>query len=386
VRIVPVVLALCLAALPAFADKSPEEAYFEDSVTKAVPKQSAATKGDKKGRLGSAKMRRANEYAAEVVKTRMKRTRQSDLKLLRKAGAADVVVVTGSYDRVQDVLRAMDVEHVVIPPRLVGKLELMSTQTLMVNCPGAVPGNGIATIRNFVHRGGYLITTDWALKRVLQRAFPKKVKHNGINTKDDVVAVHVHDSSEPLLAHVKMHKDNPRWWLEASSYPIRILDKKNVKVLMSSPEMKKKYGEGAVVVSFRHGDGKVLHMTSHFFLQQSKLARKSEKKKGSAFAKGAGLSDKDVAAMKKKGLNLDDVAVGDLNSAYSMQQLSTNKQKANKRLLKKYKARMRRKSSAGKTEFRKDFRVKVLQRKGEKVKVEDLFGRKGWVNAADVME
>ena len=369
----------------------PEADAFADSIgDEAAP---AASAGSAKGRLGSARMRKANEVAAEMVKTRMERTRGGDLKLLRKASAADVIVVSGTYDRVQDALKAMDVEHVVIRPGLLDKLDLLATQTLMVNCPGNVSKRAIKKIQSFVKRGGHLVTTDWALARVTQRAFPGTIRHNGIRSKDDVVAVEVHDHNQPLLAGVKLAKDKPRWWLEGASFPIKILDKEKVKVLMSSYEMKKKYGEGAVVVSFRHHDGHVLHMTSHFYLQRSKRVAKSEKQKGSSFAKKSGMTQKDLDALKAKGVDADEVESGDLNSAYSMQQFSTNllvsKQKDNDKLLKKYNKRMKRavrlpskkkgKAASKSKDLRKDFRVKVLEKKGDRARVQDLFGNEGWV-------
>ena len=85
-------------------------------------------------------------------------------------------------------------------------------------------------------------------------------------------------------------------------------------------------------------------MTSHFYLQQAKLRSKQEKAKGSAFAKSAGLSDRRAEGAEAKGL--DKVKTGELNSAYSMQQVTANvlvgKQAYNKRLLKKYSKRARR--------------------------------------------
>ncbi len=394
------VLVLCVFAVSARAEGPPaaEQAAFEEQVKEALPAKKPLSDGDAEGRLGTARMKRANKAAAKVVERRMEKERPSDLLLLRRAGAADVVVVSGSYDRVQDVLAAMEVKHVVIPPRLLAKLDLLATQTLMVNCPGNVSREALDKIRDFVRRGGYLVTTDWALLHVTQKAFPGTIKYSGKATPNDVVKVHVHDGKEPLLAHVKLLQDNPRWWLEGQSYPIRVLDPEKVEVLMSSPEMKRKYGHGAVVVSFRHGDGKVLHMTSHFFLQQSKLVAASEKKKGSQFGKKAGLSD--ARLKKEEGVDLDEVSVGDLNSAYSMQQLSTNllvtKQKDNEKLLERYKGRIttdatladRPTARPGKKapRVKKDFRVEILHRKGDKVKVRDLFGNEGWVPADAVTQ
>ena len=288
--------------------------------------------------MGSKRMRRANKVAAELLRQRMRRRRPNDLKLIREAGAADVVVVKGSYDRVQEVLRAVKVKHVVIPSRLLAKVPLMSLQTLMINCPGHLSAAARKKVRRFVKTGGYLVTTDWALATV-QRMFPGTIARGSRNTKNDVVSVHIHSGASPLVGHlVKAGKAAPRWWLESASYPIRVLNRKKVKVLISSKEMRKKYGHGAIAVTFRHDDGKVMHMTSHFYLQQAKLRSSREHMKGSAYAKSLGIKGKALQALLSKGL--DRVKAGAINSAYSMQQVTTNvlvdKARSNKKLLKLY--------------------------------------------------
>jgi hypothetical protein len=271
----------------------------------------------------------------------------------------------------------VQVKHVVVPPNLVERLPLMSTQTLMVNCPGNLTRAGVARVKQFVKTGGYLVTTDWALT-LLARAFPGYVARGGRDTGNDVVAVHVHKSDDPWLKHVQTGGQRPRWWLESSSYPIRILDKQRVKVLISSPEMGRKYGHSPIAVAFTFDDGKVLHMTSHFYLQQAKLVGAKERAKGTAFAKAAGLSEKQI---------------GELNSAYSMQRVTANvlvsRQAENKALLQKFGKRARRGitlsgAASGKGRAQgdvgKDYRLRVVEKKGKRVKVRDLFGREGWTD------
>lgn len=114
---------------------APEKKAFKEALQSAMP-TAGATDGNATGKLGTGRMRSANRVASQVLEKRMRKRRPNDLKLLRQAGAADVVVVLGSYDRVQDVLRAVKIKHVVVPPRLVHRIPLMSTQTLMINCPG----------------------------------------------------------------------------------------------------------------------------------------------------------------------------------------------------------------------------------------------------------
>src|SRR5262245_38876012 len=120
------VIALVVAlARVAFAESAlAEKAAFEAQVKAAAPPAAApsnpygSSDGDAEGALGDPQMRRANRAAAEILKHRMQEERPDELKLVREAAGADVVVVSGSYDRVQDVLRAVEVKHVVIPPHI----------------------------------------------------------------------------------------------------------------------------------------------------------------------------------------------------------------------------------------------------------------------------
>lgn len=375
-----------------------EKRAFQKAVEAKKPaKYSFEDDGVIDGKLGTQRMRRANRVAARVLEERMRSQRPNDLRLIREAGAADVVVVKGGYDRVQDVLRAVAVKHVVIPPHLVAQVPLMSTQTLMINCPGRLSKAARAKVHRFVKTGGYLVTTDWALTLV-QQIFPGFIARGGRNTRNDVVLVHVHDDKDPMLKHVRTGHSDPRWWLESSSYPIRVLDRQKVKVLMSSKEMHKKYGQGAIAVRFRYDDGKVLHMTSHFYLQQAKLLSRRDRATGSSVAAAAGLKGDALKRLRADGL--DDLKAGEVNAAYSMQQVTSNvlvsKAKDNRELLKRYGRRARRQVElqAGPQggakpiadgEVGKGYILRVLQKKGQRVKVRDLFGREGWTDEANLL-
>ena len=49
----------------------------------------------------------------------------------------------------------------------------------------------------------------------------------------------------------------------------QVLDKKKVKVLVRSDELKRRYKHDPVIISFEWGKGIVYHMISHFYLQRS---------------------------------------------------------------------------------------------------------------------
>ena len=66
-------------------------------------------------------------------------------------------------------------------------------------------------LRKFVEAGGQLITTDWALKHVVEVAFPGMVRFSGYSTDDEVVAVQIVDKEDEILKGwqcIRPHKLN----------------------------------------------------------------------------------------------------------------------------------------------------------------------------------
>ena len=83
-------------------------------------------------------------------------------------------------------------------------------------------------------------------------------------------------------------QDDPQWWLEASSYPISVVDAERVKVLITSRELGEKYGERPVAVWFRWGEGDVFHMISHYYLQRTEERTARHRGKAEALLRGEG--------------------------------------------------------------------------------------------------
>lgn len=213
---------------------------------------------------------------------------QEEREILREVQDADVVVVRGQYDRVQDVLKIMKIPHRKVNPEQVGGLALDRGQVLIINCPGQMPAAALPRIRAFVEGGGTLFTTDWALKHILEPMFPGLVAYNERPTRDEVVRVEISDRSHPYLDGVFAPGADPVWWLEGSSYPIKVVDPTRVRVLLNSAELGGRYGEPAVAVHFRVGEGDVLHMISHYYLQRSETRSERHKADWKAYAAEVG--------------------------------------------------------------------------------------------------
>jgi len=221
-------------------------------------------------------MEQAYKASSKIMRKRMEKERPEDLEILEKVKESAIIIVTGTYDKIELVLDLIKVPYILIQPHQVAKLELNPEQILIINCPGEIY-EGLDKIKEFVKKGGFLFTTDWALLNILEKIFPEYVQYNQNPTGDDCVAVQVVDKNNKFLEGLFKADEDPIWWLESSSYPIKILDNEKVNVLVTSKEMQEKYGEAPIVITFKYGDdGTVLHMTSHYYLQRAELRTKRQ--------------------------------------------------------------------------------------------------------------
>lgn len=252
--------------------------------------------------------RREQSYraGARIARERMAVVAPENAEALNAVEASDIVVVRGTYDHVELVLEALELPHQTVHPEDLWRLTLRPEQLLVVNCPGRVDARSIVQIREFVADGGSLFTTDWALRHVIEPAFPGVLAYNERPTADAVVRVEVVDAENRFLKGVMGPGDDPQWWLEGSSYPIRIVDAERVKVLLASRQLAEQWGESPVAVVFPHGEGEVLHMISHYYLQRTELRNARHRGAASAYA-----TEKGVA----QAPDLDGLTVGEVESA-----------------------------------------------------------------------
>lgn len=257
-----------------------------------------------------AQMNKAYELANDMVREKLQKEDAENIKILEGIGKTDIIVVAGTYDHIHQVLESLKIPFLQITQNQVMQADLKPHQTVFVNCASGFPEDAARKLATFVHQGGQLITTDWALKNVLEVAFPGTVSYNNRPTGDEVVRIEVVDKKDPLIKGFLDEKADPVWWLEGSSYPIKILDSKKVKVIMRSKELKEKYGEEAVIVNFQHGEGTVYHMISHFYLQRTETRDAKQTLTAKEYFKDKGAS---ISTMKKA--EDSKVSYGEIQSA-----------------------------------------------------------------------
>jgi hypothetical protein len=262
---------------------------------------------------------KAYRAGARVAKERMAGDAPLDARALEMVEASDVVVVGGCYDHVEKVLDALEMPYTPLAGEQLGAIRLNPDQLLVVNCPGDLPRGVIAGIEEFVASGGSLFTTDWALRHVVQAAFPGTISYGGRPTHDDVVRIELTENDNPFLSGVVDGRDDPQWWLEASSYPIHIDDPDRVQVLMRSRELEEKYGESPVAVLFPHGKGEVFHMISHYYLQRTELRSERHAAPASSWA-----AEKGVDMSADLMADMDGISLGEVESAGTSARLFAN--------------------------------------------------------------
>ncbi len=261
----------------------------------------------------------AYKFAASIVKEEMRRDAPLTAEALTEIIESDLVVVGGCYDHVERVLLALEVPFKKVSDQQLSDLKLNPEQLLIINCPGNLPEFSLRQVAKFVESGGTLFTTDWALRNVIEQAFPGVIEYNDTPTGDDVVRIQLLDSQSPYLQGVLDVDDDPQWWLEGSSYPIRILDKEKVRVLITSKELGEKYGEEAVAVVFKHGDGEVFHMISHYYLQRSDLRSERHEMSAAEYA-----NSKNVPITPSMRDQADDLTLGVVEAAGSSARFMAN--------------------------------------------------------------
>ena len=163
------------------------------------------------------------QVSKQLVRERMERENPEDVAILDNVKDTDIVCVRGTFDHIHLVLEAIGVPFSHVDPSSLLRMELKPEQTVYVNCPSSFPKEAALKLRKFVEEGGQLITTDWALKNVLEVAFPGTVRFSGNSTGDEVVAVEIVDKEDEILKGIVVKGLSVIWigYMNVMMYQLR---------------------------------------------------------------------------------------------------------------------------------------------------------------------
>ena len=266
--------------------------------------------------MNKEKMSTSYKIAQEMIKDKLRDVDENMAAKFDDLKTLDIIVLLGDYDFIERVFYGIGIEYELIDPDYFDSIDLDPGKIVFMNCPGEVSPKGLRNLVEFVEKGGFLFTTDWALKHVIEPGFPGYIEYNNRPTQDEVVRVEILTENDLFLESLLGPNDDPQWWLESSSYPINIVNKNEVDILVKSKELKEKYGESAVFVSFDYGKGKVYHMISHFYLQRAETRTARHEKGGAEYANEK-LKMDEYRAEKYKTMEIDKANLSDVEAAYS---------------------------------------------------------------------
>lgn len=250
-------------------------------------------------------MKKAYEVAAIAVRQRLAEQRPEDLHVLNKLRKQDVAVYAGSFDRAEDILACLK-----IPCTMNSDASKLDAQIIFVNCSSSYDKALIEHLSQQVNEGKWLVSSDWALGRFIEPAFPGMVKFTGRATGDEVISVE--PSLNSLWSDVVVLGTDPQWWLEGSSHPIAILNPDKVVIEAGSHDLLSRHSAPVVAVSFDWGKGHVFHVISHFWCKRSRTPTQRHQGPCTDFLKaGMKLSDDSI----DKVLEIAQIAADTLNFA-----------------------------------------------------------------------
>jgi hypothetical protein len=191
--------------------------------------------------------------------------------LSAKFSPEELVVVRGQWDDSTKPLHSFGLRFRPIKTKELRDFDFEKCKIMIIDCAGVVPKETLQKIRDFVLKGGFLVSTDWTLQNVLERAFPNFVQWNRDNTDGSITDAYVLEPENSLLAGIPGRRFT--WKLDRLSQCLRIMNPSKVSILARSsllaardPQLRviDPMQAGALAIEFSFGRGKVLHLVGHF--------------------------------------------------------------------------------------------------------------------------
>jgi HEAT repeat protein len=178
----------------------------------------------------------------------------------------DVVVLKSRGDTIQNLLSVLDVKHRLTQSANVRKDGVQPFGVFVSNCTGEIQPDDHERVAWFVHAGGALFGSCWAIDKTIGQEFPSTIrKFPGAagQVLDQVRAEELPTESE-YLAGVFPGVVRPIYELYGA-FLIEVLDPERVEVLTDSPDCASRWGGGGNLSAwFTAGHGVVMGASNHF--------------------------------------------------------------------------------------------------------------------------
>lgn len=225
---------------------------------------------------GNANLFNGNVKTDEVVPPNMMRgwldRTHPEFRMSAQANPNAVLEVKGAWDKASQILNNMGVPHREIKAKELRDVSLDGVKVLVINCEGKVPEDCQEKVRQWVIRGGYVISTDWTLHSFVEKAFPGMIAWNGGKTDGTVVDALVLNTDPTLTRGVPSARVG--WKLDEESQMVKVLRPDVVTILARSMKLSQDDPNrdnnpnpnmwGILACEFPYGRGRVLHLVGHY--------------------------------------------------------------------------------------------------------------------------
>ncbi|WP_088243861.1 hypothetical protein [Calothrix rhizosoleniae] len=244
-------------------------------------------------------MEQAYKLSAVAVKQRFTEQYPEYLHIFSKITKKDVAVYSGDFDQAEKVLKCLNIPATINP-----NPHKLSAQVIFINCSRNYNQDLVKYIGSYVKQGKWLVTSGWALDKVIEKAFPNTVRWNGKSSNEEVISVEPFHNS--LWSDIVVLGADPQWWLWGS-HPIEVVNPDKVKVEAASHDLLLRYNAPVVAVRFNWGKGHVFHVISHFWAKRSDTPTVRHQKHCTEFLRsGMKLTDEGIETVLQQARVNDD--------------------------------------------------------------------------------
>jgi len=250
---------------------------------------------------------KGGDEAAQKVLDNMTVARKLDLTTMARLNKEEVLVLGAKegdpdiaghqyFDKVQQVLDALKLPYTPVTSKDLETWDFKKVAALLCNCLVTdISTKAVNNIKDFMSKGGYLFTTDWCVDTITCKVAPGYIKGIMANQSKTTLSVKPFEKNKN---HIFLRDVFPKevtklpWLLDTGCKTFRIERPADVTALVIGPEeMKKNYRENIIAVTWTYegggynpsfagyqgdsGDyvkrrfkqGVVLHVVSHFYMQ-----------------------------------------------------------------------------------------------------------------------
>lgn len=205
----------------------------------------------------------SHKVTADIFRNWLARAHPQFALTVSRNDARALLEVKGAFDKSAKTIDALGIPYQQIGAGGLSNIPLDYCKVMVINCAGNIPRDSWQRVRDFVARGGYLLTTDWALDHTVQKAFPGFIAYDNHDNRDSMYDAEYFDP-DPVLGAAAV--SNARWKMDRTCHMLKILRPDIVRKLVVSRALanEDRQGGGVLACVFPFGRGYVMHLVGHF--------------------------------------------------------------------------------------------------------------------------